>query len=437
MSYKVSLPLCRHIVSKQAKPSIGFRRSTTAVHSPPPRAVASCSFATTAAHTRGFASRSASSASNSTRTIRIPPMVVALSSLAFICLGIGLYEHFWSDIQRFPPAVRQPLRKGLYYQHKGDLALALKYIQESLDTALQSPEALVDQLGTTAPLTGIMIQLGAVQEQMGRTVEARRTFLLALRYVVGLDDHQQKPHGGDMEVFENALFHPHPPKDVMAALSPTEQKKAIGLAQKLGDLASMMQADEEAEKWYVWSVEHLLKLSSRPVSDYGDTADVLFDKEHMPDWLTETDVGASLEALGGFYASRNKPSLAIPLYLKALNLHGVTSCHATVLMNNLAEAYSALGQYEEAKLWAQKGLDLAQNPNTRKINKDGDLCDETCGILLYNMGMLFEQSQNREKAKQFYENAQKHARQHKQIDCLKETHLALRRLELGSKKLDV
>lgn len=66
------------------------------------------------------------------------------------------------------------------------------------------------------------------------------------------------------------------------------------------------------------------------------------------------------------------------------------SCQSAVLMNNLAESYSGLAKYEEAKIWGQRGLDLAQNPNTRKQNKDGDICDETCGVLLFNMGMLFE-----------------------------------------------
>lgn len=83
-------------------------------------------------------------------------------------------------------------------------------------------------------------------------------------------------------------------------------------------------------------------------------------------------------------------SYAIPLYLQALDLAGLKTCHATVLMNNLSDSYAALGKLDDAKQWAQRGLDLAQNPNTRKANKDGEVCDETCGILLFNMGMLLE-----------------------------------------------
>jgi tetratricopeptide (TPR) repeat protein len=82
--------------------------------------------------------------------------------------------------------------------------------------------------------------------------------------------------------------------------------------------------------------------------------------------------------------------LAIHLYLRALTLNGMHSCQSAVLMNNLAESYASMGRFDEAKLWGQRGLDLAQNPNTAKVNKDREICDETCGVLLFNMGMLFE-----------------------------------------------
>lgn len=82
--------------------------------------------------------------------------------------------------------------------------------------------------------------------------------------------------------------------------------------------------------------------------------------------------------------------LAIHLYLRALSLNGMQSCQSAVLMNNLAESYASMGHFDEAKIWGQRGLDLAQNPNTGKVNKDGEICNETCGVLLFNMGMLFE-----------------------------------------------
>lgn len=59
-------------------------------------------------------------------------------------------------------------------------------------------------------------------------------------------------------------------------------------------------------------------------------------------------------------------------------------------MNNLSESFAAMGKLEEAKQWAERGLELAENPNTAKVNKDAPVCNESCGVLLYNMGMLHE-----------------------------------------------
>lgn len=227
-----------------------------------------------------------------TRAIHIHPLPLALMGFAVVCLGVGLYNHFTSDVQKYPATIRQSLRKALYYQQDKDLNLALKYFDEALTQALESPE--LEKNG--APLTGIMIQLGTLQERMGKLADARRTLTLALRHLLGLENDASKKLPSD------AVF------DVdLNSLPSIEQRKAVGIAQKLGDITSAMKMDQEAEKWYTWSVEHLLTVSSKPVSEYGDTNQVIFDAEHMPSWLTKTDVGAALEALGGFYASRNKP----------------------------------------------------------------------------------------------------------------------------------
>lgn len=223
------------------------------------------------------------------RPFHIPPLPVALISVGLICLSVGLYEYLNSDIQTFPAPIRQALRKALYYEQNKDATLALKYFNEALQLALASDE--LEKNG--APLTGIMIQLGALQERLGRLPEARQTLIAAIRHLLSLENTK------DLEaVFTNAD---------LSTLSSVEQKKTINIAQKLGDITAAMRKDDEAEKWYVWSVEHLLKSSSKPKSAYGDSPEVIFDVEHMPNWLTKTDIGASLEALGQFYSSRKRP----------------------------------------------------------------------------------------------------------------------------------
>ncbi|KAI9028910.1 hypothetical protein CLU79DRAFT_696284 [Phycomyces nitens] len=327
---------------------------------------------------QAFATARPQSSPNGERTINIPRIPLLLIGIGFACLGVGLYEYFTSDIQKYPPPIRQALRKALYFsQDDRDTKLALQYFRQALELGIESPEMERDG----APLTGIMIQLGVLLETLGRLPEARQTLTLALRHLVGFEnDRESKDKKPDSEIFNVDL----------SSLPTQTQKKVVGIAQKLGDIAAKCRLDDDAEKWYTWSVEHLLRISSRPKSEYNDTEEVIFDKDHMPAWLTKAELGGALEALGSFYAAHDKYVFAIQLYLQALNMAGLKTCHTAVLMNNLAEAYAAMGRFEEAKQWGQKGLDLSQNPNTRKQNDDGDKCDSACGTLLYNMGMLFE-----------------------------------------------
>ncbi|KAI8376004.1 uncharacterized protein BYT42DRAFT_371199 [Radiomyces spectabilis] len=351
------------------------------------------------------------------RIIKIPRLPLLMIGIGFACLGVGLYEYLTSDIQKYPPPIRQALRKALYYQQPGkDVNLSTRYFKEALELALQSDEMERDG----APLTGIMIQYGALLESLGRYPEARQVLTLALRHLVGFEN---DPHATEKKP-DQAVF------DLdLASFPPQTQRKIVGIAQKLGDIAQETKHDAEAEKWYTWSLEHLLRISSKPVSTYGDTDQVLFDKEHMPAWLTHTELGAALEALGTFYQTRQKHSLAVHLYLRTLTLAGLKTCQSSVIMNNLSESFAAMGQFDDAKLWAQRGLEIAQNPNTGKANKDGDVCDEACGVLLFNMGMLFEQTNDKEKAMIFYEQARNHGRKYKLLDCIRQADRAIRRLQ--------
>ncbi|CAO3615281.1 unnamed protein product [Cunninghamella echinulata] len=61
-----------------------------------------------------------------------------LIGLGLTCLGIGLYDHFLSDIQKYPPTVRTPLRKALYYERTNP-QLALPYFEQAFQEALIEP----------------------------------------------------------------------------------------------------------------------------------------------------------------------------------------------------------------------------------------------------------------------------------------------------------
>ncbi|KAG2219759.1 hypothetical protein INT45_008590, partial [Circinella minor] len=378
---------------------------------------------------RNMSSRAAGGSAPRIRTIPFHPVPALMILTALLCLGVGLYEYFLSDLQKYPAPVRQALRRALYYQNKNDIPLSLKYFREALELAVESPELERDG----APLTGIIIQLGTYLASLGRHPEAKQTLTLALRHLLGLEndrtiqDQTERSLSTDAaeKKPDSAMF-----EEDVSALDPFVQKKVVGIAQKLGDIHAAMRRDDEAEQWYTWAVEHLLRISSRPTSKYGDDGDGrVFDKEHMPKWLTNTELGGSLETLGQFYADRNKYTYAMPLYLQALTLAGVDTCHAAVIMNNLSEGFAAMGRLEEAKNWAERGVELAQNPNTRKANKDGEVCDDTCGVLLYNLGMIYEQMDDKTGAMVFYSKAKKHGQEFKNIDVVQEANQALRRLQ--------
>ncbi|KAI8074168.1 hypothetical protein BC940DRAFT_329700 [Gongronella butleri] len=387
------------------------------------------------------------SSSSGTRTIKLPPFPLALIGFGFACLGVGLYYHFSSDIQKYPPNVRTPLRKALYYERK-DPSVALSYFEHAYREALVVENGM-DHDG--APLTGILIQWGTLLDRLGRTPEARTTLILALRHLMGLEQ-----HGTDDKKPDQAIF------DIdWHTLPVLEQKKAVGLCLKLGDVHASLHRDQEAEKYYVAAVEHLLGSTNdenkqKTATRAGNDADaatgysqdlataeqhaqraspdaqkdtVLFDQEHLPDWLTKYDVGVALATLGQFYAARKRYSYATHLYLRALALNGMANCQATALMNNLAESYVSMNEFIEAKQWLEKGINLADNPNTGKQNSDQAVCDETCGVLLFNLGMVFEQTQEPAKAVQMYKKAIDHGRQHEHMATVQQALQAKKRLE--------
>jgi len=69
----------------------------------------------------------------------------------------------------------------------------------------------------------------------------------------------------------------------------------------------------EEEKWLVWGVEEILRIvqDSQTKSDVGvsekrngssDESRMVLAELELPGWVTTTDLGGPLEALGAFYA---------------------------------------------------------------------------------------------------------------------------------------
>lgn len=102
----------------------------------------------------------------------------------------------------------------------------------------------------------------------------------------------------------------------------------------------------EEERWLTYAVEELLRIIRDETakatlvvegdSESKDNTPLMLAELEMPPWVTKTDVGAPLEALGRFYAREGNVecvqvvsvvvetdggfSYAVPLYLQAVSL---------------------------------------------------------------------------------------------------------------------
>jgi len=280
------------------------------------------------------------------------PVLAALLVLGGVSLtAVGVWQFYTSGVNAFPEDIRNDLRKALYYQNYGDdREKAVGFYRSALNAAMQHPDLKVDG----PEVTGIMIQLGTMFQDMGQNQEAIDVLVMAFECLVhgrtmgtgnndstSVSKEAAAPSKTDDAAFEDtktespgettATTSGHRPRVIMDG--PT-RLKTVGIAQKLGDLYHLMKKDQQAERYYLWSVEQLLKNHEQLEQQYASGAShdledaerlqmardreamkKQFNFENLPSWMTKTDLGASLEALGGFYASKGVYSYAMIFFL--------------------------------------------------------------------------------------------------------------------------
>ncbi|KAF9557073.1 hypothetical protein EC968_007806 [Mortierella alpina] len=388
-----------------------------------------------------------------------PWAAVALILGGISLTGFGLFQFYTSGVNRFPEGIRDDLRKALYYQNyssdvdKNDKAIA--FYRSALNAAMQHPDLRVDG----EEVTGIMIQLGTLFQEIGRVQEAIEVLGMAFECLVhgrtlGTGNESVRGGGGAKEdssssstiqgqtsefegqsssLEQSEPEHQHGPR----RLDGPTRLKAVGIAQKLGDLYHSIRKDQQAERYYLWSVEQLLKNHEGVVERQSNISEEerrlqnardqeamrkQFNFDKLPSWMTKTDLGASLEALGGFYTSKGVYSNALPLYMRALSLVDQNSCHAAVLMCNISDAFAGLGNVEDATGWAERGLKVGSA-------QSGQECDEGCGVILYNLGMLHEMKGDVMKAQDYYRQSKQHGLKTGFNQSIVESNKALKRLK--------
>ena len=377
----------------------------------------------------------------------------------------GVWDYF-AAFRVWPKELREPLRAGLKARNKGQWEYSAAKFREALRIAHTLDDATIgsDRLLKT---TGIAIALASVLEEDEKWQEA------ALVYVDALDEVLQRSE----------------------SRSPPEKMRGVALAQKVGELAQRSdvlvppcpvadsdacQTSEPAEGYLAWSVEEMLRLVQAPRSE----GPVLLADLDLPAWVSAQDLGASVEALGAFYASHQQADLAVPLYLQAIatllppQAQGrppptvADRCRAAILMNNISQALTQTRTDTETLLkamaWATKGLDLAtltsyragfltalppderalllqisghdphsvapvapvvETASEARLEQVKQQCLGTQFVLLYNLGMFYSMHNDKETARILFQRAMRQAEFLQLREARTQCARALKRLE--------
>ncbi|KNG49776.1 tpr domain-containing protein [Stemphylium lycopersici] len=230
------------------------------------------------------------------------------------------------------------------------------------------------------------------------------------------------------------------------------KKNMVQINLKLGQLYDVRYVNEpeNGEKRLVEAVESALKEQQRRERDGV--------KDGEGPWLTNDEMGGTLEALGTHYEQFDSHYLATPLFVKALQYCPAKSCHSVVLMNNISTCLvqqtpsssanaitmsSAPSDFpvtnsaprtlliEQAKQWAAKAL--AHAAQIKSPDRDEE-CDMGCAVATHNLGEFFEMEGKISEARQKYEEAASLAKKMSFSEGLTNARAGLKRLKELEKK---
>ncbi|MCJ1331215.1 hypothetical protein MMC10_007903 [Thelotrema lepadinum] len=162
-------------------------------------------------------------------------------------------------------------------------------------------------------------------------------------------------------------------------------------------------------------------------------------KENEGEWMTNDEIGATLERAADTFEEKSLHALAAPLYLRAITLSR-KSCHAAVLMNNLAISLaqtlpervvggppSSRGVLvANARAWAEKALTITNSLEPPERNEE---CDVACAVATHNLGEFAEMEGLVEEARRKYVEAESLARVTQFWDGVRNAREGIRRLD--------
>ncbi|KAK6439385.1 hypothetical protein LTR95_004415 [Oleoguttula sp. CCFEE 5521] len=337
------------------------------------------------------------------------------SFAAFLTIAVGLYgifkaaetyqRYILASFHAYPEPVAKKLRRALYFTNS-DLQPkeAIKYYREALQ--------LAEELGMdpfSNEIIGIKVQVAGLMERVGNWGKAIEVLEILRRDC-----------GAWVEGFGEKTGNEKKRTRVLG--------KTVQVCVKLGELYGRPEIYEReaAEERLVWAVETVLRERQR-----RDNLKVK-DEDEGP-WLSDGEIGAAMEALAHQYEEKDQHYLASPLFLQALSLLGTNTCHSVILMNNLAaslaqqspRAAAATQQFaqsqsipssaapaappasrgamiENARLWAEKALDIAAHISPPVRDEE---CDVGCAVATQHLGEFAEMVGNQAEARRRYEEA--------------------------------
>jgi tetratricopeptide (TPR) repeat protein len=334
-------------------------------------------------------------------------------TIALVCIvagmGIWLYvpylyqTYIVGQYHKYPEPVAKKLRRAIYYS-KIDVNVpeALKYFEQALEVAREEGmHPMSDEV------MGIKIEIAGLMERIHSYGEA----IKVLDVMVAQNLEWIEAHKDDEEL-----------KKLRTRVLYQTVKVQIKVAELYGNPAIWDRDTAEAK--LVWAVETLVKEKQRREREH------VTDEEEGP-WLSDDEMGASIEELAQLYSGKNQHYLAVPLYLQALAVKPTTDCHTVILMSNLASSLAqqspraarAAQAYAQSRniqsvpsgpiatkeqmldnacLWAEKALSLGRQIQPPQRSEE---CDVGCVVATHNLGEIAEMLGNKQAAIERYTEA--------------------------------
>lgn len=358
------------------------------------------------------------------------------ATLLFTYIAYIEYTSVGPQYHKFPPPVVTSLRTAVYYTEV-DLnpPKALKAYKDALHIAVE-----MGMHPFSDEVLGIKLQVAMMLEKAGLAKPAvevlERTKGEVLAWIEEgrkKDEEREKKGQGKktedapstVEVTDPEILEEQRRMQELEAFENVQRdkalKKAVGIEMKLAELYSSdyIQDDAKGEAAQVAAVELCLEEMRRRQSLGLPVGGGTEDNDR---WLNLTEIATALSDLASRYTDQEKHELAMPLYLRALDLLRVAegkqpTCKQVVLLNDVASAMAGQAQkpiraadpkaarnqiVDAAKQWAQKSIEVAARIQPPVRDQD---CDASCVAANYNLGELAELQNKVKDAEKFYKQA--------------------------------